>query len=63
VVALSAGASAPEILVEAVINRFRDRFAVSVELVETAQETELFPVARELRSVELTGDDMRFVNG
>ncbi len=63
VVALSAGASAPEILVEGVINRFRDRFQVSLDLVETAQENELFPVARALRDVELTRDDMRFVNG
>ncbi|MEQ8657936.1 MAG: 4-hydroxy-3-methylbut-2-enyl diphosphate reductase [Hyphomicrobiales bacterium] len=63
VVALSAGASAPEILVEGVINRFKDRFHVSLDLVETAQENELFPVARALRDVELTRDDMRFVNG
>ena len=63
VVALSAGASAPEILVEGVINRFRDRFQVSLDLVETAQENELFPVARALRDIELTRDDMRFVNG
>ncbi|MBO6674503.1 MAG: 4-hydroxy-3-methylbut-2-enyl diphosphate reductase [Rhizobiales bacterium] len=63
VVALSAGASAPEILVEGVINRFKDRFQVSLDLVETAQENELFPVARALRDVDLTRDDMRFVNG
>jgi 4-hydroxy-3-methylbut-2-enyl diphosphate reductase len=63
VVALSAGASAPEILVDGVINRFKDRFQVSLDLVETAQENELFPVARALRDVELTRDDMRFVNG
>jgi 4-hydroxy-3-methylbut-2-enyl diphosphate reductase len=63
VVALSAGASAPEVLVEGVINRFRDRFQVSLDLVETAQENELFPVARALRDVDLTRDDMRFVNG
>jgi 4-hydroxy-3-methylbut-2-enyl diphosphate reductase len=63
VVALSAGASAPEILVEAVINRFKDRFQVSLDLVETAQENELFPVQRALRDVDLTRDDMRFVNG
>jgi len=63
IVALSAGASAPEILVDSVINRFKDRFRVSLDLVETAQENELFPVARALRDVELTGDDMRFVNG
>ncbi|MFK7791628.1 MAG: 4-hydroxy-3-methylbut-2-enyl diphosphate reductase [Devosiaceae bacterium] len=63
VVALSAGASAPEVLIDGVINRFKDRFRVSLDLVETAQETELFPVQRALRDVELTRDDMRFVNG
>ncbi|MEM1284133.1 MAG: 4-hydroxy-3-methylbut-2-enyl diphosphate reductase [Pseudomonadota bacterium] len=63
VIALSAGASAPEILIEGVINRFRNQFEVTLDLVETAQENELFPVARDLRSVELTADDMRFVNG
>lgn len=63
VIALSAGASAPEILVEGVINRFRDHFNVSLDLVETAQENELFPVARELRDIKLTDADMRFVNG
>ena len=63
VVALSAGASAPEILVDAVINRLRERFQISIDLVETAQENELFPVVRALRDVDLTRDDMRFVNG
>ncbi len=63
VLALSAGASAPEVLVEAVINRLRERFDVTLDLVETAQENELFPVVRALRDVELTRDDMRFVNG
>lgn len=63
VVALSAGASAPEILVEGVISRFRDNFNVSLDLVETAQENELFPVARELRDITLNDADMRFVNG
>lgn len=63
VVALSAGASAPEILVEGVINIFRDNFKVTLDLVETAQENELFPVARELRDITLSDADMRFVNG
>ena len=62
-VALSAGASAPEILVNGVIDRLRERFNVSLDLVETAQENELFPVVRELRGVDLAADDMRFVNG
>ncbi|MBV6656261.1 MAG: 4-hydroxy-3-methylbut-2-enyl diphosphate reductase [Devosiaceae bacterium] len=63
VVGLSAGASAPEVLINGVIDRLRDRFTVSLDLVETAQENELFPVVRELRDVTLSADDMRFVNG
>ncbi len=46
---LTAGASAPEVLVNEVIDAFRDRFAVTVELVETAQEHVEFKVPRVLR--------------
>jgi len=60
---LSAGASAPEIIVDEIINAFRDRFDVTVELAVTATETEDFPVMRVLRDVELTAADMAFVNG
>ena len=63
VVGLSAGASAPEILVSEIIEAFRDRFAMQLELVETVRETEEFPVVRPLRDVALTSDDMAFVNG
>ena len=63
VVGLSAGASAPEILVEEIIETLKTRFAVKVEIAETAKETELFPVMRELRSVPLDAADMAFVNG
>ncbi|MEM6383739.1 MAG: 4-hydroxy-3-methylbut-2-enyl diphosphate reductase [Pseudomonadota bacterium] len=63
VVSLSAGASAPEILVNAVIDRLKQDFDTSVDLVVTAEENELFPVAKNLRDVVLTADDMRFVNG
>ncbi|MEM1288239.1 MAG: 4-hydroxy-3-methylbut-2-enyl diphosphate reductase [Pseudomonadota bacterium] len=62
-VALSAGASAPEILVNGVIGALKSRFNVELDLVVTAEENELFPVAKTLRGVELTEDDMRFVNG
>ena len=60
---LSAGASAPEIIVDEIIDAFRARFAVTVELAVTAEETENFPVNRALRDVELTRADMAFVNG
>ena len=60
---LSAGASAPEIIVEEIIEAFRTRFDVEVDLAVTATETEEFPVMRDLRDVELTRADMAFVNG
>jgi 4-hydroxy-3-methylbut-2-enyl diphosphate reductase len=63
VVGLSAGASAPEIIVDEIIASFRDRFDVRIELAETAVETENFLVNREIRDVELTVQDMAFVNG
>lgn len=47
---LTAGASAPEVLVNEVIDAFRGRFAVTVELVETAQEHVEFKVPRILRT-------------
>lgn len=63
IVGLSAGASAPEILVDEIIAAFRTRFDVTVELAVTAEENEEFPVMRALRDVELTGADMAFLNG
>ncbi|MCP4316371.1 MAG: 4-hydroxy-3-methylbut-2-enyl diphosphate reductase, partial [Hyphomicrobiales bacterium] len=62
-IGLSAGASAPEIIVDEIIDAFRDKFDVRVELAETAVEDENFPVMRDLRDVELTPADMAFVNG
>jgi 4-hydroxy-3-methylbut-2-enyl diphosphate reductase len=46
---LTAGASAPEVLVNEVIDAFRARFDVTVELVETAVEAVEFKVPRILR--------------
>jgi 4-hydroxy-3-methylbut-2-enyl diphosphate reductase len=46
---ITAGASAPEVLVDEVIDAFRDRYDVSVEVVETAQENVEFKVPRVLR--------------
>ena len=48
-VGVTAGASAPEVLVNEVIDAFRDRFDVTVELVETAKENVEFKVPRVLR--------------
>ncbi len=47
--AITAGASAPEILVEEIIDAFAHRFAVSVETVSTANESVFFPLPKELR--------------
>ncbi|MBT8409904.1 MAG: 4-hydroxy-3-methylbut-2-enyl diphosphate reductase [Alphaproteobacteria bacterium] len=46
---LTAGASAPEVLVTEVIDAFRDHFDVTVEAVETAVENVEFKVPRVLR--------------
>jgi 4-hydroxy-3-methylbut-2-enyl diphosphate reductase len=48
-VGITAGASAPEVLVNEVIDAFRARFDTTVELVETAQENVEFKVPRVLR--------------
>jgi 4-hydroxy-3-methylbut-2-enyl diphosphate reductase len=46
---LTAGASAPEVLVDEVIAAFRARYDTTVELIETAQENIEFKVPRILR--------------
>ncbi|MFC7399431.1 4-hydroxy-3-methylbut-2-enyl diphosphate reductase [Chelatococcus sp. GCM10030263] len=46
---LTAGASAPEILVEEIIDAFAERFEVTVETVSTADESVFFPLPRALR--------------
>lgn len=46
---LTAGASAPEVLVEEIIDAFAARYAVTVETVSTADESVFFPLPRELR--------------
>jgi 4-hydroxy-3-methylbut-2-enyl diphosphate reductase len=63
VVGLSAGASAPEIIVDEIIQFFSERYSVAIELAETTIETENFHVMRDLRDVRLTSGDMAFVNG
>ncbi|NBD30893.1 MAG: 4-hydroxy-3-methylbut-2-enyl diphosphate reductase [Alphaproteobacteria bacterium] len=48
-IGITAGASAPEALINEVIDAFRDRYEVTVETVETAQENVEFKVPRVLR--------------
>lgn len=48
-IGITAGASAPEVLINEVINAFRDRFDVSTEIIETAVENVEFKVPRVLR--------------
>lgn len=46
---ITAGASAPEVLVEEIIEAFAARYEVSVETVSTADESVFFPLPRQLR--------------
>jgi 4-hydroxy-3-methylbut-2-en-1-yl diphosphate reductase len=46
---ITAGASAPEVLVEEIIDAFAARYDVSVEQVTTADETMFFPLPKVLR--------------
>ncbi|WOJ89296.1 4-hydroxy-3-methylbut-2-enyl diphosphate reductase [Methylocapsa polymorpha] len=46
---ITAGASAPEILVEEIMDAFAERFDLRVETVSTADEGVFFPLPRELR--------------
>jgi 4-hydroxy-3-methylbut-2-enyl diphosphate reductase len=46
---VTAGASAPDVLIEEIIDAFAQRYAVSVETVSTADENVFFPLPRELR--------------
>ncbi|RCL01902.1 MAG: 4-hydroxy-3-methylbut-2-enyl diphosphate reductase [Candidatus Tokpelaia sp. JSC188] len=63
IVGLSAGASAPEIVISEIIEAFRKRYNLLVDLIHTVQEYESFPINRALRDVSLTCDDMAFVRG
>ena len=48
-VGITAGASAPEVLINEVIDAFKDRFETTVEMVVTAEENVEFKVPRVLR--------------
>lgn len=63
IIGLSAGASAPEILVDKIIERFKNFFNVKIEIAEVIKETEKFLVNRELRDTNLEAQDMAFLVG
>jgi 4-hydroxy-3-methylbut-2-enyl diphosphate reductase len=46
---VTAGASAPEVLVEEILDAFSERFTVRVETVTNASENMFFPLPREVR--------------
>jgi 4-hydroxy-3-methylbut-2-enyl diphosphate reductase len=46
---ITAGASAPEVLVEDIIDAFAGRYEIDVETVSTAEESVFFPLPRDLR--------------
>ncbi len=48
---ITAGASAPEVLVEEIMDAFAARFELDIEIVSTADESVFFPLPRELRPV------------
>jgi len=47
---ITAGASAPEIIVEEIMDAFAAHYKLSVETVSAAQENEFFPLPRPLRN-------------
>ncbi len=51
-IGITAGASAPEVLVEEIIDAFAERYTIEVETVATVTETMFFPLPRELRGVQ-----------
>ena len=48
-IGITAGASAPEVLVEEIIDALAERFTLAVETVSTAEESMFFPLPRLLR--------------
>jgi 4-hydroxy-3-methylbut-2-enyl diphosphate reductase len=48
-VGITAGASAPEVIVEEIMDAFAERFTLHVETVSAAEENEFFPLPRSLR--------------
>jgi 4-hydroxy-3-methylbut-2-enyl diphosphate reductase len=56
---ITAGASAPEVLVEEIIDAFAARYDVSVEQVTTADESMFFPLPKALRTEPAATDAQR----
>jgi len=52
-VGITAGASAPEVLINEAIDAFKDRYDVTIEFVETVVENVEFKVPRVLREGNL----------
>ena len=50
IIGLTAGASAPELIVTEVVEAFREHYDVRIDIVTTAQERVVFNVPRELRT-------------
>jgi 4-hydroxy-3-methylbut-2-enyl diphosphate reductase len=48
-IAVTAGASAPEVLVERVVEALSERFSIALEALTTASESMAFPLPRALR--------------
>ncbi len=50
-IGVTAGASAPEVLVEEVVDALKDRYDVTVEVVSTAEENVAFNIPKALRNI------------
>lgn len=57
VMGLTAGASAPDVLIEEIVDAMRDRFDVTIETVITAKETITFNLPKELRGPIFSNTD------
>ena len=56
-IGITAGASAPDVLIQEVIDAFSEHYAVTIETVETAKENVSFKVPRILREVGVPAHD------
>jgi 4-hydroxy-3-methylbut-2-enyl diphosphate reductase len=48
-IGITAGASAPEVIVEEVVEAFKERYDVTIDVVTTLEERVIFNVPREVR--------------
>ena len=48
---ITAGASAPEVLVEEIMDAFAERYDIVVETISSADENVSFPLPKELRAI------------